>query len=151
MYRMVVMVMVAGDISLDVGKCVQLAIIHDLAESIVGDITPHDNVSVVDKHNLEQCAMLLLCNLVGCRYLIELYTEYEQGDSREARFVKDLDRFEMVLQAFQYETDESDNKISSSLNSSTRLVAHLHIQQLYTGQMRYTKNVNVAGRCNQTL
>ncbi|RUS15638.1 hypothetical protein BC938DRAFT_476867, partial [Jimgerdemannia flammicorona] len=46
MYRMAVMAMVAGDTSLDVGKCVQLAIVHDLAESIVGDITPHDNVSV---------------------------------------------------------------------------------------------------------
>ncbi|RUS26817.1 HD domain-containing protein [Jimgerdemannia flammicorona] len=53
MYRIAVMAMVAGDTLLDVGKCVQLAIIYDLAESIVGDITLHDNMSVVDKHNLE--------------------------------------------------------------------------------------------------
>ncbi|RUS12902.1 hypothetical protein BC937DRAFT_86746, partial [Endogone sp. FLAS-F59071] len=29
--------------------------------------------------------------------------EYENGESKEAIFVKDLDRFEMILQAFEYE------------------------------------------------
>ncbi|RUP51771.1 hypothetical protein BC936DRAFT_146007 [Jimgerdemannia flammicorona] len=53
MYCMAVIVMVAGDTLLDISKCVQLAIIYDLTESIIGDITPHDNVSMVDKYNLK--------------------------------------------------------------------------------------------------
>ena len=37
------MAMLAGDQSgLDSTKCVKLAITHDIAEAIVGDITPHD-------------------------------------------------------------------------------------------------------------
>ena len=30
--------------------------------------------------------------------------EYEKGESAEAILVKDLDRFDMIFQAFEYET-----------------------------------------------
>ena len=43
MYRMSIMALLAGEHSgLDTTKCVKLAITHDIAEAIVGDITPHD-------------------------------------------------------------------------------------------------------------
>ena len=31
-----------------------MALLHDMAECIVGDITPHDNVSRADKHRMEK-------------------------------------------------------------------------------------------------
>ena len=34
------------------------------------------------------------------------WQEYEYQRSDEARFVKDLDRFEMILQAHEYETQQ---------------------------------------------
>ncbi len=30
-----------------------MALVHDLAESLVGDITPHDGVSKEDKYSME--------------------------------------------------------------------------------------------------
>lgn len=42
---------------LDVGKCVMLSIVHDMAEAHVGDITPVDGVSKHDKHRMEGEAM----------------------------------------------------------------------------------------------
>jgi putative hydrolases of HD superfamily len=41
----------------NVAKCMQLAIVHDLAECIVGDIAPEDNISAQDKRNREASAM----------------------------------------------------------------------------------------------
>lgn len=35
--------------------------------------------------------------------MIQLYSEYEQHLSLEAKITKDLDRFDMVHQAFEYE------------------------------------------------
>ena len=32
----------------------KMGLIHDLAESLVGDITPADNVSTEDKHSMEK-------------------------------------------------------------------------------------------------
>jgi len=34
-----------------------ISLVHDLAECVVGDITPHDNVSDNDKHRMEVEAM----------------------------------------------------------------------------------------------
>jgi len=31
-----------------------MALVHDMAECIVGDITPHDHISFTEKHQLEQ-------------------------------------------------------------------------------------------------
>ena len=36
------------------GRCIKMALVHDMAESIVGDITPHDGVSDADKHQQEE-------------------------------------------------------------------------------------------------
>ncbi|EPZ33402.1 hypothetical protein ROZALSC1DRAFT_27731 [Rozella allomycis CSF55] len=97
---------------LDVSKCVMIAAVHDLAEAIVGDITPHDPKFSV-KHDLEkvlyclffqQDAILLMNNLVGTRFQLikELYFEYEEGRTSESQFVKQIDKLEMLLQAFSY-------------------------------------------------
>ena len=37
--------LVAGDCGVDSNRCIRMAIVHDVAESIVGDITPHCKVS----------------------------------------------------------------------------------------------------------
>ena len=48
MYRLGMMGMIAGSCSdgtVDSNRCVRMAIVHDVAEAIVGDITPHCKVS----------------------------------------------------------------------------------------------------------
>ena len=42
---------------LDACKCVKMALVHDLAEAIVGDITPHDGVSKAEKAAREGAAV----------------------------------------------------------------------------------------------
>ena len=46
-------------------RVMQMALIHDLAECIVGDITPHCGVSADDKHRMEDEAMEEICKLLG--------------------------------------------------------------------------------------
>jgi putative hydrolase of HD superfamily len=57
MYRMAMMTMLMNDVSIDKTKCMKMALVHDLAEAIVGDITPHDGISKAEKHTLEYNAM----------------------------------------------------------------------------------------------
>jgi len=35
-----------------------------------------------------------------------VFQEYEDQSTAESKFVKDLDKFDMILQAFEYETAE---------------------------------------------
>lgn len=53
---MAVIALVADDDSLDLPRCMNMALIHDLAEADVGDITPFQvsGVTAKEKHALEQ-------------------------------------------------------------------------------------------------
>lgn len=42
-----------------------MALVHDLAESIIGDITPLCGVSKEKKHEMEKEAMLTISKLIG--------------------------------------------------------------------------------------
>lgn len=54
-YRMAVLAMsLEGQISsLDINRTVRVALVHDIGEALIGDITPHCRVSEEDKQNLE--------------------------------------------------------------------------------------------------
>ena len=84
-----------------------MALVHDLAECLVGDITPSDGVSKEEKHSREKSAMRHITDMVPCKEMrdeiMDLWEEYESGVSLEAQLVKDIDKFEMIAQAYQYE------------------------------------------------
>lgn len=45
----------------------------------------------------------LLGNTEAAQEIAELWHEYEDAKTPEALFVKDLDKFEMIVQALEYE------------------------------------------------
>ena len=88
---------------LDKEKCLKIAIIHDLQESIVGDITPFDGVQ--DKPEREKHAIKEISQNLDFPELLDLFSEYEKNLTPEARFVRDMDRLDAVLQAKYYDTN----------------------------------------------
>lgn len=95
--------------------------VHDLAESIVGDLTPYCGVSKEEKRRREENAIVEISNLIGSNgeNMLKLFEEYEKQESAEAKFVKDCDRYDMVLQAFEYEKrDETPNKHQEFFDST---------------------------------
>ncbi|XP_071804721.1 5'-deoxynucleotidase HDDC2-like isoform X1 [Asterias amurensis] len=124
MYRMAVLAMLIPEgQGLRRDHCVKMAIVHDLAESIVGDITPLDGVSKEDKYKREKDAMNHIGSLINPDVgseLCALWQEYEDCATQEAKFVKDLDKFEMVLQAFEYETLQNRPKQLQDFFDSTK-------------------------------
>jgi putative hydrolase of HD superfamily len=109
MYRMSLMAMVASKEMPELcqAKCVNLALIHDLAEALVGDITPNDPVTKEEKQKLESDAMAkireVLGDSLGGDTIEQLWHEYEDGITPEAKLLKDLDKLEMIQQAGEYE------------------------------------------------
>jgi putative hydrolases of HD superfamily len=95
---------------IDRDRCIRMALTHDLCESIAGDYTPHCKISKEEKHRLEREAMLEIRTMLGGspvgQELLDLWEEYEAGTTPESRFVKDIDKFEMILQADEYEVDQ---------------------------------------------
>lgn len=107
MYRMALMVAVMDCPALDMRRCMEMCLVHDLAEAIVGDITPECGVSVKDKHRMEREAMEQISASLGstpeaCK-IKQLCEEYEANRTAEAHFVHELDKLECALQTWEYE------------------------------------------------
>jgi putative hydrolase of HD superfamily len=91
---------------LDTGHAALLGLIHELGESFAGDITPVDGVSREEKSKLERAAILRALEGHPDRdWFLSLWVEFEEGSSPEARFVRQLDRLEMGLQAALQEAE----------------------------------------------
>lgn len=128
----------------DTNRCIKMALVHDLAEATVGDISPHCGVSNNTKHELELRAITEMTqkltlglpsavddvsssslsssssnNGVG-NEILELWKEYEEGATPEAKLVKDMDKLEMILQALEYENDGKNEKSLDGFFDSTR-------------------------------
>ena len=98
---------------LDVNRCTKMALVHDMAEALVGDITPKDGVDKSEKTRRESETMDFLTKELlgrvgnggaeaGCG-LREVWQEYEDNKTLEAKFVHDVDKLELVLQMMEYE------------------------------------------------
>jgi putative hydrolase of HD superfamily len=95
----------AEDAGLDAHRCAAMAVVHDLAESVVGDLLP-DEVPQDEKHARERAAIDSIAeSLGGSDVLLSLYSEYDAGTSDEARLVHQVDKLEMALQAISYYMD----------------------------------------------
>lgn len=88
---------------LDRERALTYAVLHDLAEAWVGDLTPHDGVSREEKAARERAAMVAFCGRLpdGAR-ILAAWEAYEAQQDAEARFVRELDRLDMALQARVY-------------------------------------------------
>ncbi len=104
-FRAAFMALVLGDsFDLDGFKMVKLLLVHDLAESEIGDITPHDHITEEEKVNKEEEAIKKISGFDDIELdILELWKEFETGESQEAVIARDIDRLERILQAKEYE------------------------------------------------
>lgn len=90
---------------LDVGRVLQIAVVHDLAESLVTDL-PHRATRLIGKaakHQAEAAALAEICaGWPNVERVLSLWTEYAEQTSPEARLVHDADKLELVHQAMTY-------------------------------------------------
>lgn len=111
MYRMSIIAMSLPKDKVSVDKCVKIALVHDIAEALVGDITPFGGVTKAEKHRRELETIEYLVELVNPyneqfgHEMKELWLDYEEIRCLEARYVKDIDKFEMIQQAWDYEQE----------------------------------------------
>ncbi len=90
---------------LDVNRVIKIAILHDLAEAVVGDFTPWDKITPKEKHEKERIAIKsILAPLNNSAELFNYWDEYDRASSPEARLVKQVDKLEIYLQASIYKS-----------------------------------------------
>ncbi|AET38006.1 HD domain-containing protein Ecym_2260 [Eremothecium cymbalariae DBVPG len=134
MYRMGVSSMLIKNPEVNRDKCVRIALVHDMAESLVGDITPLGGITKEEKHRREWETMQYLCekvirpyNPVAADEIMADFVAYEREDCLEARYVKDIDKFEMLVQCFEY---ERRHKFSKELEQFWSAVSSIKTEEV---------------------
>ncbi|MEN0061535.1 MAG: HD domain-containing protein [Myxococcota bacterium] len=112
---------------LDQTRALTYAVLHDLPEVRVGDLTPHDLIPREEKARREQAAMhgLTAGTDRGTR-LARLWEAYEDQTDPEAQFVRQLDRLDMALQAVHYAERQPQRRddLVEFLTSAAKVIEH---------------------------
>ncbi|KAJ5822593.1 hypothetical protein N7447_004933 [Penicillium robsamsonii] len=116
MYRMSIMTMMAPPslaTKINIQHCTKMALVHDMAEALVGDITPVDyHITKAEKARREASVMdYITTTLLGKvpggilsgGEIKKVFEEYEKDETLEAHFVHDIDKMELLLQMVEYE------------------------------------------------
>lgn len=104
-FRTTLLAMILSDqMGLDTEKVVRMALIHDLAESRTGDLTPSQKPDDHSENESNAIGEMFsrLPRRLGARYT-GLWEEYEAKETPEARLVHNADKIEMLVQALEYE------------------------------------------------
>ncbi|XP_058770969.1 uncharacterized protein LOC131644457 [Vicia villosa] len=86
------------------------------------DMTRYVQRAIV--HQRERTALYNMCSILGegegsrGNEITELWMEYEANSSPEAKFVRDLDKVEMLLQALNCNGDEEGRDLDEFLRSA---------------------------------
>lgn len=95
---------------LDLLKVLKMVLYHDIGESLIGDLLPehveksvsNKKIAQLEKHEIELKALENLAGIIDYQEIVYLWKEFEEGKTKEAFIVKDLDLIDMALQAVQY-------------------------------------------------
>ena len=134
-YCMSVMGMILSDMeNYNTEKILKMILLHDLAESKIGDLTPGQK-SKMEKITLENNAINdILSNLPASLkdQYSEIWHEYQKNESTEAKFVHQIDKLEMALQAKIYSKQiDSPEKIYSFFESAKSEISHPNLINLF--------------------
>ena len=124
-YMMAVMAMVLSDLkSLSSEKVIKMSILHDWAESKIGDFMP-DEIGSDKKSELENYAMLEILESLPQSLQTDyqnIWNEFLVRDTQEARLVHEIDKLEMALQAKIYEKDVEPERVKPFIISAVEQV-----------------------------
>jgi putative hydrolase of HD superfamily len=135
-YSMAMIGMVISDLeNYNSEKILKMILLHDLAESKIGDYTPKQ-LDKEKKNKLENNAfneiIKNLPDLIKSQYL-QIWQEYQENNSLESKIVHQIDKLEMALQAKIYEKDGySQEKLETFFESAKTDITDPKLKELFT-------------------
>ena len=135
-YSMAIMGMIISDLEdYNSEKIIKMILLHDLAESKIGDYTP-GQIDLERKNNIENTAFLKILkdlpNSIMSQYQ-NIWKEYQKNESPESQIVHQLDRLEMVLQAKTYQDEgHSKEQLESFYESAKKEIVNPKLKELFT-------------------
>lgn len=107
---------------LDKNKVVTMTLLHELGEIKDGDKYITDPSKKRERSDAERAAIVeLLADFPSGSLYLEIWDEFERGDTREARLARELDKLEMAMQAAIYSRQHNKDLSEFFLSSDTHI------------------------------
>jgi len=126
---------IAASRGLDPGRAALIAVLHDIVESVTGDLTPDEKASMgatrlreVEREAIEKV-------MDGApdevkRVFLQSLRDYEDGSSPEGRIVRDVDKLEKALQALLYRDELGTSGVEEFVSSALSEIRDPEIRSL---------------------
>lgn len=103
---------------IDINKVLKTLMIHEIGEAIIGDVTPFDNVSPEQKHEIEHMAMKqVLGNLNKCDELYQSLLDFDACINPIDKFSHYCDKLEADLQSKVYQEKGFHHSLDNQSNN----------------------------------
>ena len=133
-YSMAIMGMVISDLeNFNTEKILKMILLHDLAESKIGDYTP-GKISCEKKKELENTAFSEIVKKLPSNIKLEylkIWQEYQENNSSESKIVHQIDKLEMALQAKSYQEKGHVKEIESFFESAKKEITDPKLKELF--------------------
>lgn len=135
-FSMAIIGMILSDLeNLNSEKILKMILIHDLAESEIGDIVP-EKMDVKEKQRLEDIAFEKIIQHLPESLITKydkIWKEYQENSSPESQIVHQIDKLEMALQAKVYQTQGySQEKLEIFLKTAKKSITNPKLKELFT-------------------
>jgi putative hydrolase of HD superfamily len=133
-YSMAIMGMVISDLEkYDTEKIMKMILLHDLAESHIGDYTP-GQIRKENKIKIENNAYDEIINtlpdIIKLQY-DKIWEEYQKQESPESTIVHQIDKLEMALQAKMYQKEGAPTEaVESFFKSAESEITHPKLKEI---------------------
>ena len=97
------------DLKLNVEKVLKMILIHELGEIDVGDISLMDTEGIKTKHEKELKGVTRIAEVIKEPWILELWKEFEEKKTDEAKFAYKMDKLQAIIQAKYYSENLNDN------------------------------------------
>jgi putative hydrolase of HD superfamily len=128
---MILTYLLAKENNLNETKCLKLALIHDLGESIIGDIITYNKKENFKKSklDLEKDAIKKLSKLANKKEIEKLFIELSENKTKESKFIHQLDKLEAFIQSHKY-SKNYDSDYLSFKNEIEKIATYKNIKNI---------------------
>lgn len=106
------------DRNIEIDEIIKLLAIHEVGETLIGDITPFDGITPEQKKEMEHKAMIdAIGNLSDRRKLLDSLFDFDEQFSNESRLEHFLDKIEADLQSKIYQDSGLHHSLDDQSNN----------------------------------
>ena len=106
------------DRNIEIDKIIQMLAIHELGETLIGDITPFDGITPEQKQEMEHKAMVdAVGKLADGKVLLEMLFDFDAKFTNEARFAYYCDKIDADLQSKYYQDSGLHHTLDDQKNN----------------------------------